>query len=406
MHSEQVDFGSVEASPFDVSAISFESNENNQKDGSSENIQPITAQSANEGNEVDFSDFSFGNSELESEPEPVFTPQSAVPEDDFSFKTTEPETSESRQDASHGFDFTDEGMFGAADHEAAGKPVTFNYDVEISTVAMEIGDLDSSNKSDKIFSFDTSEDAPFNSSEINYGEELTPVTVPQDNQDTQIPTQDNLITTQAEEPDKRLDNDVMPTFTVADTPGDHPMEELPPLLIASRRRQSPILGALTAVIAVLVISVLGYFGYSAFSTPKEVVIVEAGKISVRGVKAIFIKNAVAGELLVVSGEALNEYPKPRAALQVKVTVFDASGQSIGTKNVYGGNPLTDEQLKSLPLDKIEAVMANQFGDSLANMEVPPGKAIPFVAVLATIPEGAKDFSVQPAGSTVATGKQQ
>jgi hypothetical protein len=51
-------------------------------------------------------------------------------------------------------------------------------------------------------------------------------------------------------------------------------------------------------------------------------------------------------------------------------------------------------------------MANQFGDSLANMEVAPGKAIPFVVVLANLPKGAKDFAVESAGSTVATGKQQ
>ncbi len=42
-------------------------------------------------------------------------------------------------------------------------------------------------------------------------------------------------------------------------------------------------------------------------------------------------------------------------------------------------------------------MANQFGDSLANMEVAPGKSIPFVVVVANLPKGAKDFEVQPAG---------
>ena len=156
----------------------------------------------------------------------------------------------------------------------------------------------------------------------------------------------------------------------------------------------------------LVISVVGYLGYSSLSTLKETAAPETGKIGVRAVKAAYIVNDEAGELLVISGEALNEYPEPRAALQVKVTVFDATGQSIATKTAYGGNPLTEEQLKSLPLDKIEAAMTNQFGDSLANMEVAPGKAISFVVVLANLPKGVKDFGVQSAGSTVATGKQQ
>jgi len=49
-------------------------------------------------------------------------------------------------------------------------------------------------------------------------------------------------------------------------------------------------------------------------------------------------------------------------------------------------------------------MANQFGDSLANMEVDVGKAIPFVIVISKPPADAKDYGVEPAGSTVAAGK--
>jgi hypothetical protein len=184
----------------------------------------------------------------------------------------------------------------------------------------------------------------------------------------------------------------------------HEQQELPPLSIPSRRKQSPLFGILISLVALLVISVLGYFGYTSLSAPKETTSQEIGKITVRGVTSAFVKNSAAGELLVVSGEAFNEYSKPRASLQVMVTVLDAVGQSVATKNAYGGNPLTKEQLETLPLDKIEAAMANPFGDSLANMGVAPGTSIPFVVVVAQIPAGAKDFSVKSAGSTVATGK--
>ncbi len=183
------------------------------------------------------------------------------------------------------------------------------------------------------------------------------------------------------------------------------LQTLPPLSITSRRKQSALFSAVISITAVLLVSGLAYLGYRTLSAPKEsAVVLEAGKTTVQAVKAAFIENREAGELLVISGAARNEYQKPRAALQVKVTVFDASGQSVAVKTAYCGNMLTDEQLKSLPLDKIEATMANQFGDSLVNMEVAPGKTIPFVVVLAAIPKGAKDFGVEPAGSTVAAGK--
>jgi hypothetical protein len=109
---------------------------------------------------------------------------------------------------------------------------------------------------------------------------------------------------------------------------------------------------------------------------------------------------------VISGEAVNEFSKPRAAIQIKGMVYGANGEVLASKNAFCGNPLTEEQLSTLSLDKIEAAMANQFGDSLANMEVAPGKAIPFVIVIAKPPAGAKDYGVEPAGSTVATGKAQ
>jgi hypothetical protein len=58
------------------------------------------------------------------------------------------------------------------------------------------------------------------------------------------------------------------------------------------------------------------------------------------------------------------------------------------------------------MDKIEAAMANQFGDSLANMEVAPGGAIPFMIVLPKPPAGATDYGVEPVGSTVAIAKEK
>jgi len=225
------------------------------------------------------------------------------------------------------------------------------------------------------------------------------VAVQQVNPEDLKPSQEILFAPLAEAQEPSADIDL------AQPVPDEDRQELPPLPIASRGKQSPLFGFLIGIVALLVILVLGYVGYSSLSTPKEIAVPENGKISVKNVKALYIENIQAGELLVISGEAFNEYPTPRAALQVKVTLFGAAGESLATKSAYGGNPLTEEQLKSLPLDKIEAAMANQFGDSLVNMEVAPGGAIPFVVVLANIPEGVRDFGVQSAGSTVATGKQ-
>ena len=143
-----------------------------------------------------------------------------------------------------------------------------------------------------------------------------------------------------------------------------------------------------------------------FAGGKAGTVQETGRISVRAVDAAFVKNKLTGDLLVISGEAVNEFNKPRAAIQIKGMVYGADGEVVASKNAFCGNPLTEEQLSTMTMENIEAAMANQFGDSLANMEVAPGKAIPFVIVIATPPAGSKDYGVEPAGSTLATDKQQ
>ncbi len=404
--SGPVDFSSFETSNFDDSALSFEPDEPH--DGIDVNSPAVNDESAADDNpadnenEVDFSGFDFNDGETESEP-PSVAAVEALSDRTIESAPVTPQKKESPQ----GLDFSDDAMFGAVVPDVAeplSNTISFDFGDDSFTESMGAGGQDSTVSSGTSFSLDSHGDVPFNLGEIDFGDELTSVAVQQVNPDDLKPSQEILFAPLAEKKNKSTDDEFSQVF-LGDIPsGDQ--QELPPLSIASRRKDLHISRALIAVIAFAVISVVGFFGFSSFSNHSETALHDAGKISVKSVIATFIDNDEAGELLVISGEALNEYAEIRAALQVKVTIFDADGQSIATKNAYGGNPLTEEQLESLSLDKIEAAMANQFGDSLANMEVAPGKAIPFVIVLANLPKGAKDFEVQSAGSTVAAGKQQ
>lgn len=397
------DLGESATSLFDQSGASFEPEESLKEVG--EKKETGLESAAMPDGEVDFSDFDFGESESEIDSFNVPNVSAAAA---FSTDRSEPvPQAEPRKEVMQGLDFSDD-MFGEVVQtapEAASEPITFDFEGDSFAESMDMGSRQPNSKSGTLFSLETPGDVPFNLGEIDFGDELTSVAVQQVNPDDLKPSQKTLFAPLADAQDSPAHAEVAaqslagPLFA-----GDQ--QELPPLSIASRRKQSPLFSGLIAVVALLVIAVLGYFGYSSLSAPKENVSQENGKISIRSVKAVYLDNTSAGELLVISGEAFNEYSKPRAALQVKVTVSDSTGRSITTKSAYGGNPLTEDQLKNLPLDKIEAAMANQFGDSLANMEVAPGKAVPFVVVLANLPKGAKDFEVQSAGSTVATGKQQ
>ncbi len=194
-------------------------------------------------------------------------------------------------------------------------------------------------------------------------------------------------------------------------------DELPPLSIGSRRKGSSLAtvsGITVAVVGLLVLTGAGLFllkkdpstfnkiGLGTVATWFDKKNVEEGRIVITNPSGEFIVNDVAGELFVISGEAVNQFTKPRASIQVKATVFGKNGVVAMQKAAYCGNRLSKEQLVSLPPEKLEAAMNNQFGDSLSNLGVQPGKGIPFVVVFTTVPQDVVEFGVEVAGSTVAS----
>jgi len=193
-------------------------------------------------------------------------------------------------------------------------------------------------------------------------------------------------------------------------------ESLPPLSISSRRKGRSVLTVSIVAISILVIVVLSGAGlyllqggpaafdkvglgfvanWFGMESPEE------GRITIRNAQAAFYQNKEAGELFVVTGEAVNSFRKARASIHVRVSLYDKKGAVLVQKTAYCGNRLTNDQLASLPMSKIESIMNNQFGDSLSNMGVKPGGAIGFVVALANVPKEAADFGVEVIGSTVA-----
>ncbi len=197
---------------------------------------------------------------------------------------------------------------------------------------------------------------------------------------------------------------------------EYPDDELPPLALTSRKKSGSlfpffvIFGAIVLIIALAGSGVYFFGGPKAFSKVGLGFLVDwygdksgdDGSIVLKGVTASYTVNSVAGELFVVRGEAVNNFKKPRASIQVKVSLLGPGGATLVTKSAYCGNSLSNEQLTALPLAKIEEIMNNQFGDSLANLGLKPGGTIPFVVVVSPVPKESTDYNVQIGGSTVAT----
>jgi hypothetical protein len=120
----------------------------------------------------------------------------------------------------------------------------------------------------------------------------------------------------------------------------------------------------------------------------------SGEIRVEGLTSSYIHNRQTGTLLVIRGMAVNGFPQARSSLTVRGVLLDKSGNAVRQQTVFAGNPLSDEALRGLPFGKIEESMNNPFGEGLANLNVPPGKAIPFAVVFRSLPTDVAEFTVE------------
>jgi len=130
-----------------------------------------------------------------------------------------------------------------------------------------------------------------------------------------------------------------------------------------------------------------YFGQTIEESPG------INQISLGTLEGRFLTNEQAGELFLIRGEAINNFGQPRSAIQVKGVLYDQHGKPLMQKTVFCGNPITDEELRTLPFDALEQMMGNQFGKDLRNMKVDPRKSISFDIVFKDLPANISEFSV-------------
>jgi len=108
----------------------------------------------------------------------------------------------------------------------------------------------------------------------------------------------------------------------------------------------------------------------------------------------YVNNQEAGQLLVIQGSAINNFATARSALTVKGVILDAGGKVLQQQTAFCGNYLDDGQLRGYRYAQIEEAMNNQFGAGLANMNVKPGKAIPFTIVFRNVPKEMANIHVE------------
>ncbi len=113
----------------------------------------------------------------------------------------------------------------------------------------------------------------------------------------------------------------------------------------------------------------------------------------------FVDNPKAGKLFIVRGKVRNGYSEPRSFIRLSAKLYSEGKKLVKTKQVFCGNVLSDLQLQSLSIQQINKKLNNRLGHKRANVDVPPGKSIPFMVVFSNLPANLEEYTIEAESST-------
>ncbi len=119
------------------------------------------------------------------------------------------------------------------------------------------------------------------------------------------------------------------------------------------------------------------------------------RYQVGGLIGYYEANAAAGKMFVVKGQVTNEGATRKVGVLVYAALLDAQKKKLDEKTVYAGNVFTGEMLRQATREKIETAMSNPIAGGLANIDLPPGKSVPFMVVFFDAPDGIDSYQVEP-----------
>jgi predicted Zn finger-like uncharacterized protein len=180
------------------------------------------------------------------------------------------------------------------------------------------------------------------------------------------------------------------------------LPSIPESLPDSVRRKPSSAGPLLVLLLLLILSAGGFFLYQQDLLPdnlqpwkkKQQVLPEAADLRLGEVSGYHETNSREGSLFVVTGKVVNHGLEARAGIQVSGFVNDRSGTTIARQAAYCGNPFSRSELHSLSFERMAERMNNQFGEVLSNINIEPGKSVPFVIVFRGVPEEVAEFGVE------------
>ncbi len=118
------------------------------------------------------------------------------------------------------------------------------------------------------------------------------------------------------------------------------------------------------------------------------------KIILEDVRQYFVENEKTGQLFVVEGKVVNGFDKPRELLRLRATLYEDQEKFFTFKDFYAGNVISLFQLQILSKEELEAGLNAKVGILSNNINVQPGKKVPFMTIFFNLPENVREFGLE------------
>ena len=128
--------------------------------------------------------------------------------------------------------------------------------------------------------------------------------------------------------------------------------------------------------------------------PKASPVTTVGGINFTEVKERFTKSTASGDLLVISGLAVNEYEYPVGRIKLRGKILDNTGKLLGEVETFAGNILTEEEMNRLSDKEILAELQKPEGSDMPNAGIRSRASIPFMIVFMNPPKEVDEFIIE------------
>ena len=126
--------------------------------------------------------------------------------------------------------------------------------------------------------------------------------------------------------------------------------------------------------------------------------------SENSVNGRFVSNTGSGPLFVITGRVDNPSGIALSHIEVQGTLSTKEIPVAKTKNVFCGNIITEEMLKSGNLEEMMKLLEIREGAHNSNVDIKPGAGVPFMIVFSDLPEKLQNFNVKVVGFDKTAGK--